>query len=103
MLKIAISVAVIVALLAAAAWGVQHWWTSRAQSVADQPITVRAEPAALGVLTETISASGEVDARTKVQISARVSARIAELPFKIGDRVTKGDPAASPPVPPSVL
>jgi multidrug efflux pump subunit AcrA (membrane-fusion protein) len=50
-----------------------------------------------------IAASGEVDARTKVSISARVSARIVELPYKIGDRVTKGDPNANPPVPPSVL
>jgi HlyD family secretion protein len=32
-----------------------------------------------------------------------VSARILALPFKEGDRVTKGDPNAVPPIPPSVL
>jgi HlyD family secretion protein len=38
-----------------------------------------------------------------VPISARVSARIVELPFKEWDTVTKGNPKANPPVPPSVL
>ena len=48
---------------------------------------------------------GEVqpEPQLKVPISARVSARIVELPFKEWDTVTKGDPKANPPVPPSVL
>jgi HlyD family secretion protein len=53
--------------------------------------TVRVEPAARGDLVEIISAPGEVQPRTKVPISARVSAQIVEMPFKEGDRVKKGD------------
>lgn len=64
---------------------------------------VRLDKVTRGQLVETVSAPGQVQAKTKVSISARVSARIVELPFKSGDRVTKGDPDANPPVPPSVL
>jgi len=56
-----------------------------------------------GTLVETIKAPGEIEAKTKVEISARLSARIIELPFEEGDIVTKGDPTATPPIPPSVL
>ena len=38
-----------------------------------------------------------------MEIRAKVSARIVELPFDEGERVTKGDPDAVPPVPASVL
>jgi len=54
-------------------------------------------------VVEVVSAPGTVEPKTKVSISARVSARIKELPYEEGDRVTKGDPKAHPPVPPSVL
>jgi HlyD family secretion protein len=101
--RIFIRVVVIVAVLAAGLWGGWHWWSSRAQSVSDQPTSVRVEPAARGSLVEFISAAGEIQPRARVSISARVSARIARLPFKEGDRVTKGDPNANPPIPPSVL
>ena len=56
-----------------------------------------------GDLSETINAAGDVEPKTKVSISARVSARIAEIPFKEGDDVTAGNPNANPPVPPSML
>jgi HlyD family secretion protein len=98
-----IRIVVVVAVLAAGLWGVGHWWQSRAKADADQPTNVRVERAVRGPLVESISAAGEVEPKTKVAISARVSARIAELPFKEGDRVTKGDPNATPPIPPSVL
>jgi HlyD family secretion protein len=101
--RIFIRIVVVIALLGAGLWGAGKWWTSRAQSVADQPTLVRVEPAVRGSLIESISAAGDVEPRTRVAISARVSARIAELPFKEGDRVTKGDPTANPPVPPSTL
>ena len=52
---------------------------------------VRVEKAARGDLVEFVSASGEVEPKTKVSISARVAARIAELPFDEGDVVKKGD------------
>jgi HlyD family secretion protein len=66
-------------------------------------MAVRVEPAVIGDLTETITAPGTIEAKTKVSISARVSARIIALPYKEGDKVTKGDPNAKPPVPPSLL
>jgi HlyD family secretion protein len=64
---------------------------------------VRLEPASRGVLIETVTAPGVVEPKTKVSISAKTVARIIELPFDEGDVVTKGDPNANPPVPPSVL
>ena len=45
----------------------------------------------VGSLIEAINAPGEVKPRTKVEISARVSARITALPFEEGDKVAKGD------------
>jgi len=65
--------------------------------------SVRLEHPKLDSLTESISAPGEIEAQTNVEISAKVSARILALPFEEGDRVTKGDPNAVPPIPPSVL
>jgi HlyD family secretion protein len=41
--------------------------------------------------------------KTKVSISARVSALIQEIPHDEGEAVTRGDPAATPPKPASVL
>lgn len=56
-----------------------------------------------GELIETLSAPGQVEAVTEVEISARVSARILGIPHGEGERVTAGDASADPPVPPSVL
>lgn len=49
------------------------------------------EPASRGTLTRTIAAPGTVTPTTEVNISARVSAKIAELPFKEGELVKEGD------------
>ena len=54
-------------------------------------------------LIEYVSAPGEIEPKTKVELSAKVSARIVELPYDEGDKVTKGDPKANPPIPASVL
>jgi len=64
---------------------------------------VRIENAKRGELIEFVSAPGEIEPKTKVEISAKVSARIIDLPYEEGDRVTCGDPNANPPIPPSVL
>lgn len=64
---------------------------------------VRVEPVKKSALVEVVNAPGQIEAKTQVKISARVAARVAELPFKEGDTVTKGDPKANPPVPPSLL
>ena len=68
-----------------------------------EPTSVRIEFVARGDLTEIVSAPGQLQPKTKVQISARVPARIKELPYEEGAAVTKGNPKANPPVPPSVL
>jgi HlyD family secretion protein len=96
-------VVVILAVIAAAGYFGMRWWKKRSQAATDQPTSVRVEPVVRGNLIEFISAPGEVEPKTRVAISARVSARIAQLPFREGDKVTKGDPNANPPVPPSIL
>lgn len=50
-------------------------------------VEVRVQPVERGELVEVVSAPGQVEPRTRVQISARISARIAELPFGEGARV----------------
>lgn len=57
----------------------------------DQNTPVRLEPAAKGDLVKKVSAPGQIEPKTKVQITAQVSARITALPFKEGDEVKKGD------------
>jgi len=52
---------------------------------------VRVEKVTRGDLVEFVSASGEVEPKTKVSISARVAARIAEIPFREGATVKPGD------------
>ena len=64
---------------------------------------VRIEHPQRGELIEFVSAPGEIEPKTKVEISAKVSARIIKLPYEEGDTVTCGDPNANPPVPASVL
>jgi HlyD family secretion protein len=64
---------------------------------------VRIEKPQKGELIEFVSAPGEIEPKTKVELSAKVTSRITELPFDEGDKVTKGDPCANPPIPASVL
>ena len=75
---------------------------SRASAGAERHARGGVEPAG-GRWSSWSACPGEVaaGAAVKVPISARVSARIVELPFKEWDTVTKGDPNANPPVPPS--
>jgi len=68
-----------------------------------KPTVVRIENPQRGELIEFVSAPGELEPKTKVEISAKVSARIMVLPHEEGDTVTCGDPNANPPVPASVL
>lgn len=100
-MRIFVIVSVIVAVLIAGVFVAGKVWNNGSEK--DQQQAVRIEPAVRGDCVEIVSAPGEVEPRTKVSISARVSARIMELPFKEGDRVTKGNPDANPPIPPSML
>ncbi len=52
---------------------------------------VRLEKSALGNLVRTVSAPGLTEPKTKVSISAQVSARIIALPFREGQDVKAGD------------
>jgi len=91
---------IVVTLAALTVGGVLIW----AKVVASRkPTVVRIENAQRGELIEFVSAPGEIEPKKKVEISAKVMARIVELPCEEGDRVTCGDPNANPPVPPSVL
>jgi HlyD family secretion protein len=64
---------------------------------------VRIEEVKRGELTEEVGALCEIEPNEIVQISAKVSAQIMEMPFDEGGVVTCGDPNANPPVPPSLL
>jgi HlyD family secretion protein len=52
---------------------------------------VRLEALERGDLVRMVSAPGTIEPRTRVQISAQVSARIIALPFREGDDVKEGD------------
>jgi HlyD family secretion protein len=67
------------------------------------PTVVRIENAQRGELIEFVSAPGEIEPKTHVEISAKVSARIIKLPYEEGDIVTCGSTDRNPPKPVSVL
>ncbi len=52
---------------------------------------VRIEAVQPGELVEIVTAPGQIEPKRKVEISAKISARIMELPFKEGDEVKDGD------------
>jgi HlyD family secretion protein len=101
--KILIWVIVGLLVLGGLATGLGLIIARKAAGAGKDGIAVRVEPATLGTLTEAITAPGIIEAKTKVSISARVAARIIDLPYKEGDSVTKGNPTTKPAVPPSVL
>lgn len=52
---------------------------------------VRIDAVKRGKLVRVVSAPGSIEPKTKIQISAQVSAKIVALPFREGDMVKKGD------------
>lgn len=56
-----------------------------------KPTTVRTMIVRRGDLVRTVSTPGQVEPKTKVEISAQVSARIIALPFREGQDVASGD------------
>ncbi len=76
---------------------------AKAKKVKAKEEVVRIEEVKRGDLTERVSATGEIEPKVMVQISARVSARIIDMPYDEGNVVTCGDPNANPPIPASVL
>ena len=86
-MKIFITVVVTAVVLLAVGSGL---WFARGRGE-DEGTAVRIEPVARGDLVEIVSAPGLIQPKSKVSISARVAARVVELPFKEGDRVKKGE------------
>lgn len=87
-------------LILAVACGVGGFFASKMEPVqkalkqlrgVKDPATVKVETVGRGNLTRTVSAPGTIDPKTKVKISARVSARVVALPFKEGQDVREGD------------
>lgn len=99
-LKTTVTVTIIVTVILLL--GTQKYLKVRSGGKA-KPTPVRLETVVGGRLTEFVTAPGEIEPRVNVEISAKVAARIVELPHEEGGRVTKGDPTANPPVEPSVL
>ena len=102
-MKIVIGVTLGVVVLIVGVVGLVAMIGPKASGVDGMGTAVRIEPVRVGQLIETVSAPGQVEPATNVEISARISARIQAIPHQEGERVTKGDPHADPPIEPSVL
>jgi HlyD family secretion protein len=91
--KLVVVIVVIVALLAGGAALVVPQLSSVVAAVRPSPTrtSVRMEKATVRALLETVSAPGEIEPHTKVDISAEVSARIEQLPIREGEQVKQGD------------
>ncbi len=88
--RVKILLTIVATLVAAGALtGAGLWWRGRSSGAIDATL-VRVEPVLRGDLIELVQAPGEVQPRTKVSISAKVSSRIVELPFKEGQPVPAG-------------
>ncbi len=84
--KVLIAVVVIAVFL-----GWLGWQAAKKSMSAQKTTPVRLEEVQLGDLQEYISAPGAIEPKTKVEISAKISARVEELPFKEGAQVKTGD------------
>ena len=91
---------VIIAALVVAAGG---FVVRKRAAAAKKATIVRVEEIKPGKLVESVSAPGETEPKSRVEISAKTSGRIVTLPYKVGERVTKGDPNVNPPIEPSLL
>ncbi|MFI4862103.1 MAG: efflux RND transporter periplasmic adaptor subunit [Phycisphaerales bacterium JB063] len=92
MLKALLWVVGIVVVLAVLAGVGMAYVGKRMQASAMQATTVWVETITTGEMVETVSAPGVVEPLTKVEISARVSARIVQLPYNEGDTVRVDGP-----------
>jgi len=86
--KTIVIVIVVLLVVGGAIFGAGWWYFGRGAGANEQAL-VRLEPASRGDLVEIVSAPGQIEPKEKVSISARVSARIRELPFEEGDHVVK--------------
>ncbi len=98
-IRILIVFVMILAVVGAAAGFV----VKKRAAAARKSTIVRVEEVQPGELVEFVSAPGEIEPKSRVEISAKVSARVVALPYEEGEMVTRGDPNANPPIPPSLL
>ena len=89
-MKVFLTVIITAAVTAGLLVGVGAWVSGRAAKGA-QATKVRLQSPTRGELVEIVSAPGQIIPKTKVSLSARISARIVELPKAAGDRVAVGD------------
>jgi HlyD family secretion protein len=94
---------IIIAIAAVLVLSAVGWMVSKYRKANGKEEVVRIEEVKRGDLTERVSATGEIEPKEMVQISAKVSARIIEMPYDEGNVVTCGDANANPPIPASVL
>lgn len=102
-MKLLFTILLTAAITGAIVWGVFKVLPGSAQAGPIVTTTVRTGKPVLGQLVEIVSAPGEISPKKKVSISARVSARIMELPFLPGAKVTAGSAQSERPVPASLL
>jgi HlyD family secretion protein len=98
-LRILIILVLIFGVVGGGGWVV----VKRRAAASGKATIVRVEEAQPTELLEFVSAPAELEPKSRVEISAKVSGRVEALPFKVGEHVTKGDPNANPPVPASVI
>jgi HlyD family secretion protein len=102
-LKTFLTVIITALVLVGSWWGYRRLTDTPDTAIHKDPIVVRVEPALRGELIEVVNAPGSVEPKNKASISAKVEARVVEIPHQEGEHVTKGNPNAKPPIPPSVL
>ncbi len=87
-------------VIAVAGCGTGGWFIAQSSQVRefmlsfrpqDKPVEVRLGAVERGGIARTVNSPGAIEPKTKVQISAQVSARITALPFREGERVKSGD------------
>ncbi|MBL8759343.1 MAG: efflux RND transporter periplasmic adaptor subunit [Phycisphaerae bacterium] len=87
-------------VIAVAGCGTGGWFLAQSEDVReflkgfrpqDKPVEVRLSAVERGKVVRTVNSPGAIEPKTKVQISAQVSARITALPFREGERVKGGD------------
>ncbi len=89
----------IAALFLGSLGGVAYWAQSSgafealrtAMDPSSKPAKVRLSPVTRGEVVRVVSAPGQIEPRTKVEISAQVSARIVEIPLRENQSVKSGD------------
>ena len=88
-MKNSTKVIIVIILVLAVAGAV--FYAMKVQAVANNiGQVVRIENPQRGELIEFVSAPGEIEPKTKVELSAKVTSRVTEIPFDEGQNVKKG-------------